>query len=126
MRALINHFRRVLFFAVLLSMSTMIASSCSSSKNNSKIKKIHRQSKKHVAPTDSNAALLANTGSRKIKKALKKDEKRRKAAFKAHEKAKKNDINRSHLSAQTKETQKRMAANRKQAERNNKRLGLIR
>ena len=105
-------FRKILFYVLLLGMTAMTVSSCGGSKSAS-MRQIERHSKKYPDPSNMEG-VAATTKSRKIKQAIKKQEKIKKDEAKAAKKREKRGA-KSHRDAQTKETLQRMDRHKKEA-----------
>ena len=109
-------FRRFLLYALMLIMVMPAVSSCGKPSNDKIIKKMERQSRRNPPPEDL-AAIARNRGaSRKVRKAIKKHEKRQERALKAAIKEQNAAIKR-HQDMQSPETRERMERNVRETNR---------
>ena len=129
---ILRMFRRFLLYVVMILM-VVIGPSCGGSKNaptsgqvrgGVNQKQLDKQMKRNPPPTDLDA--IRKGGSKKVRKTLKRNEKREKQLKKESTKSKNENIKR-HNEMQTKETRQRMKESKKTSEKNNKQsLGIFR
>jgi len=107
--------RRILY-VVLLGLAVVMVSSCGGSKQYSSMKKIEKHSKKYPVGEDGLPVPARNSGSKKVKQTLAKQQKQKEIEAKEAEKAHKDAITR-HRSFQTQETRDRMDKHLKESEK---------
>ena len=117
-RSFLKYFREMSFYALLFGIAMLLFSSCKSYKKSANLRRIERHSRKNPDPS---GATLHRKQGRKVRAALKKEEKREKEIYKERKKEVKRGVNRRHLKLQDRQTRRRINKASRKVERERRR-----